>query len=64
MCKIQSYNSKMKTCRLKIIALDKENLTEPNEFITFDLHKERESYTFGLGAEFPTPKLKERKSTQ
>ena len=50
--KIQSYNSKLKTYRLKDIALDRQNLTIPYQFITADLNNERDRYTLGLEQTF------------
>ena len=56
--KIQSYNSKLKTYRLKNIALDKQNLTVPYQFITADLNNERDTYTLGLEQNFLREKKK------
>ena len=50
--RIQSYNSKLKTYRLKNIALDTQNLTVPNQFITAD------TYTLGLEQNFLREKKK------
>ena len=56
--KIQSYNSKLKTYRLKNIALEKQNLTVPYQFITADLNNERDTYTLGLQQNFLREKKK------
>ena len=56
--KIQSYNSKLKTYRLKNIALDKQNLTVPYQFMTADLNNERDTYTLGLEQNFLREKRK------
>ena len=59
--KIQSYNSKLKTYCLNNIALDKQNLTAPYQFITADLNNERDTYTLGLEQNFLREKKKKRK---
>ena len=56
--KIQSYNSKLKTYRLKNIALDRQNLTVPYQFITADLNNEGDRYTLGLEQNFLREKKK------
>ena len=56
--KIQSYSSKLKTYRLKNIALEKQNLTVPYQFITADLNNERDTYTLGLEQDFLREKKK------
>ena len=56
--KIQSYNSKLKTYRQENIALDKQNLIVPYQFITADLNNERETYTPGIEQKFLREKKK------
>ena len=48
----------MKTYRPKNIALDKQNLTVPYQFITADLNNERDTYTLGLKQNFLREKKK------
>ena len=61
--KVQSYNLKLKTYRLKNIPLDNQNLTVHYQLITTDRNNERDTYTFGLEQNF-LHETEERKSAE